>query len=52
VQLKLTEFETRIADLERLKDVFEGKSTGLVSSKYFAPRAADIQTERKKHAEW
>jgi hypothetical protein len=24
----------------------------LVSSKYFAPRASDIQTERKKHAEW
>jgi hypothetical protein len=27
VQLKLTEFETRIAHLERLSDEFEGKST-------------------------
>jgi hypothetical protein len=27
VQLKLTEIETRIADLERWKDVFESKST-------------------------
>jgi hypothetical protein len=24
----------------------------LVSSKYFSPRVADIQTERNKHADW